>query len=136
MYAKNDLDREMIALEKQKLNAILGIQKKTKQSEEGDDYFFMMSLLPFMKNLDPLLKLELRGKIKTEIMNTYRMNQQLYAPTLMTFHNMPSTSTTQLTNNSSLSVDLLSGSSNSSSHPEFDRDFATNTYMKTFGGNN
>lgn len=85
--SKHELEREMVELEKQKLSAILSIQENAKKKEEeGDDYHFFMSLLPYMKNLDPLLKLELRGKIQTEVMHSYRINQQQTVPTLQVFN--------------------------------------------------
>lgn len=76
----------MNQLEKQKINAILNIQyKNEKPHDDGDDYYFFMNLQPFIKPLNPLLKLELRGKIQNEVMQSYRLNQNHCAPQLITF---------------------------------------------------
>lgn len=92
--SKTELEKEMVQIEKQKLNAILGIQKNsTKREDEGDDYHFLMSLLPFMKHLDPLLKLELRGKIQAEVMHSFKIYQEMTAPQPVT-----SDQSTQLSN--------------------------------------
>lgn len=58
---KHQLEKEMFEIEIQKLNAFLSIQKNA------------------------LLQIELRGKIQIEMMNSYRMNQQLKVPTLQLF---------------------------------------------------
>lgn len=128
--SKIQLEKEMVLLEKQKVNAILDIQKNSKKKEEkSDDYYFLMSLLPYMTSLDPLLKLELRGKIQIEVMNSYKINKQQSEPQLRAF-NRPQAqdhrhqiinynSQCQSSNNmasSTLPEDLQSGSSSSSCH--------------------
>lgn len=67
----------MIKLEEKKINAILDIQNNNeKKTEEGYDYFFLISLLPFRKPLDPLQKLELRSKLQAAVMESYKAYQR------------------------------------------------------------
>lgn len=140
--SKNVLEKEMVEIEKQKLNAILEIQKSAKTEHEGDDYHFLMSLLPFMKNLDPILKLELRGKIQTEVFNSYKTNQQMTAPQLVVFDRQP-TQTSSYISPHQQANNLLSpsiASSSASSHYQgsqfaLEDDFATNTFGNAFSTN-
>lgn len=44
----------------------------TYNSEEDDDYHFLMSLLPYIRPLEPLVKLELRTRVQYDVMDAYR----------------------------------------------------------------
>lgn len=62
-----DKEDKFIKLEEKKIEAIMAIKKE----DNGPDYHFMISLLPYIETLDPLEKLEVRSQMQTVVSNAY-----------------------------------------------------------------
>ncbi|XP_039278655.1 uncharacterized protein LOC111044217 [Nilaparvata lugens] len=68
-------EHDMLELEKAKIEAILNLGRR-KVEEGNDDYHFLMSLLPYIKDLHPFVKSELREQVQGIVMKCYRENMQ------------------------------------------------------------
>ncbi|XP_069688245.1 uncharacterized protein [Periplaneta americana] len=63
-------ENEYLQLEERRTEPTLSIQRD--KQETGADYHFLMSLLPYIEELDPLEKLELRSKVQMCVTESYR----------------------------------------------------------------
>ncbi|XP_066994838.2 uncharacterized protein [Anabrus simplex] len=63
-------DEKLLELEERKLQVM-----ERGQDERGADYHFLMSLLPYMKDLNPLANLELRGKIINDVLEAVKAHK-------------------------------------------------------------
>ncbi|XP_077295288.1 uncharacterized protein LOC143917602 [Arctopsyche grandis] len=60
----------LVLQQKRLLNTIATLQSQI--SNIGTDYQFLISLLPYIENLDPVKKLEVRNKIQQVVLEAYR----------------------------------------------------------------
>lgn len=66
----------LLLQQKRLLNTIATLQNQI--SNIGTDYQFLISLLPYIENLDPVKKLEVRNKIQQVVLEAYRNHIWLY----------------------------------------------------------
>lgn len=62
----------LIKLEEKKIEAIVSMQQE--RQEKGPDYHFLMSLLPYIEELDNPEKLQLQSKIHALVSEAYNRN--------------------------------------------------------------
>ncbi|KAG5892683.1 hypothetical protein JTB14_004880 [Gonioctena quinquepunctata] len=75
--SKDALEQKMVQLEERKIDAIVNMRNTSnKEHDNDDDFHFLMSLLPYMKKLEPLDKLHARTQIQSVVMDVYRRHDE------------------------------------------------------------
>lgn len=70
-----DNTQKMIDLEEKKIAILQKAQENEKKNNENPDAQFLLSLLPYFNELEPLEKLELRNQIQNSVLNFFRKNK-------------------------------------------------------------
>lgn len=92
---KSSFENELLQLEAKKLSALL-----EPQQPEDEDLLFFKSLISYMKQLNPLQKLQFRSTIQDTLLRELSTHQFSYSSnTMVEYPNPASTSSTSDSNN-------------------------------------
>jgi len=80
--------QEALHLEKRKIKRMEERPMKKSQADEDEDYMFLMSLLPSIKKLDDIQRLELRKEFLSNVIRKIQISSNLSPP----FNNVPTAS--------------------------------------------
>lgn len=76
--ADEDDTHTFLELEKQKIAILQRAQERETKTNDDPDAQFLLSFLPYIKEFDPLEKLEVRTQIQNVVLNAYRMKKNVH----------------------------------------------------------
>ena len=85
---KINVQEAALHLEKRKIKLTEERPMKKSQADEDEDYMFLMSLLPSIKKLDDIQRLELRKEFLSNVIRRIQISKNLLPP----FNSVPTTS--------------------------------------------
>lgn len=71
-----DDNRRLLQLEEKKIAILQQAQDTENKKNEDPDAQFLLSILPYIKEFDPLEKLEIRSQIQNVVLNAYRKKKK------------------------------------------------------------
>jgi len=85
---KINVEEEALHVRKRKVKLMEDRPMKKSQADEDEDYMFLMSLLPSIKKLDDIQRLELRKEFLSNVIRRIQISKNLTPP----FNSVPTTS--------------------------------------------
>lgn len=76
----NESTQKLLDLEEKKIAILQNAQEREKKTYDDPDAQFLLSFLPYIKELNSLEKLEVRSQIQSVVLNAYKKKSHRYTP--------------------------------------------------------
>lgn len=132
--ADEDDTHTFLELEKQKIAILQRAQERETKTNDDPDAQFLLSFLPYIKEFDPLEKLEVRAQIQNVVLNAYRMKKNVHQNNYQPYQLPSSTAAFPFTTNESsqwvLPNNTITTRSNSESFQSIDQNELTTSSLR------